>query len=324
VKKIGVLSSGGDGPGLNPCIRAVVRKAMHYNMEVIGIKRGYGGLIDHEVIALDSRSVGHGMIGQGGTRLGTSRCLELKTKKGLREALRTLNEEGIEGLVVIGGDGSMRGAKALYDAGGKVVGVPASIDNDVCGTDICVGVDTALNTVMDAIDRIKDTASSHNRAFLIETMGRDCGYLAMVAGIIGGAEMVCLPEVPFELEDVVRELVDAYVRGKSHCIIVVAEGAKYNAKTIAEHLEMRGEETGFEVRMTILGYIQRGGSPSAFDRLLATRLGAEAVDVLHEGKAGVMVGLRGAKIEATPLGEVVAMSKKLNLDLYELGEILSV
>ena len=324
MKRIGVLTSGGDGPGLNPCIRAVVRMAVHYDIEVTGIKRGYSGLIDHEVVALDSRSVGSGMISQGGTRLGTSRCLELKTVKGQREALRTLNEEGIEGLVVIGGDGSMRGAKALHDAGVKVIGIPGSIDNDVLGTDICIGVDTALNTVMDAIDRIKDTASSHNRAFLIETMGRNCGYIAMVAGIIGGAEMVCLPEVPFELEDVVRELMDTYVRGKSHCIIVVAEGAKYNAKTIAEHLESRDEQTGFEVRMTILGYIQRGGSPSAFDRLLATRLGAAAVDVLHEGKAGVMAGLQGAKIEATPLAEVVATSKKLNLDMYELGEVLSV
>jgi len=324
VKRIGVLTSGGDGPGLNPCIRAVVRKAVHYDMEVTGIKRGYCGLIDHEVVALDSRSVGSGMISQGGTRLGTSRCLELKTTKGQREALRTLNEEGIEGLVVIGGDGSMRGAKALHDAGLKVIGIPGSIDNDVCGTDICIGVDTALNTVMDAIDRIKDTASSHNRAFLIETMGRNCGYIAMVAGIIGGAEMVCLPEVPFQLQDVMRELVEAYVRGKSHCIIVVAEGAQYNATAIAEHLESQREETGFEVRMTILGYIQRGGAPAAFDRLLASRMGAAAVDALHQGEAGMLVGLRGAKIGTTPLAEIVDTSKPLNLDLYELGEILSV
>ena len=324
MKRIGVLTSGGDGPGLNPCIRAVVRMAVHYDMRVMGIKRGYSGLIDHEVVALDSRSVGSGMIGQGGTRLGTSRCLEVKTIKGQREALRTLNEEGIEGLVVIGGDGSMRGAKALHDAGVKVIGIPGSIDNDVGGTDICIGVDTALNTVMDAIDRIKDTASSHNRAFLIETMGRNCGYIAMVAGIIGGAEMVCLPEVPFELQDVIRELVEAYVRGKSHCIIVVAEGAQYNATAIAEHLESQDEETGFEVRMTMLGDIQRGGAPTAFDRLLASRLGAAAVDALHGGKAGMLVGLRGAKIRTTQLAEIIDTSKVLNLDMYELGEILSV
>lgn len=323
MKKIGVLTSGGDGPGLNPCIRAVVRKALHYDIEVIGIKRGFSGLIDHEVIALNSRLVGGGIIGRGGTMLGTSRCAEFQTRKGQREAIRTLNEEGVEGLVIIGGDGSLHGAKILHDAGVKVVGVPASIDNDICGTDIAIGVDTALNTVMEAIDRIKDTASSHNRAFLVETMGRNSGYLALVAGIIGGAEMVCIPEVPFELDTVTKTLVDGYLRGKSHCIISVAEGARYNAKAIAEYLESQREETGFEVRMTILGYIQRGGSPTAFDRLLATRLGAAAVDMLHEGKSGIVVGLIGSKITATPLAEVAAKRKELDRNLYELGEILA-
>jgi len=324
VKKIGVLTSGGDGPGLNSCIRAVVRKALHYDLEVIGIKRGYTGLIYGELIPLNTRSVGSGIIGRGGTMLGTSRCAEFKTKKGQREAIRTLNEEGIEALVVIGGDGSLHGAKVLHDAGVKVIGVPASIDNDVYGTDIAIGVDTALNTVMEAIDRIKDTASSHNRAFLVETMGRECGYLALVGGIIGGAEMVCLPEVPFDLETVAQTLVDAYLRGKSHCIIIVAEGARYNAKAIAEYLEAQREETGFEVRMTILGHIQRGGSPTAFDRLLATRLGAAAVDTLHEGKSGLMVGLGGSRIITIPLAEVAAKRKELDLQLYELGEILAV
>ena len=324
MKKIGVLTSGGDGPGLNPCIRAAVRTALHYGMDVVGIKRGYSGLMDHEVIALDSRSVGGGIVGRGGTILETSRAAEFQAKIGQREAIRTLNEEGIEGLVVIGGDGSMRGAKALHDSGVKVIGVPATIDNDVCGTDIAVGVDTALNTVMEAIDRIKDTASSHNRAFLVETMGRNCGYLALVTGIIGGAEMVCIPEVPLELETVAETIVDAYLRGKSHCIIIVAEGAQYNAKAIAEYLEAQREEMGFGVRMIILGHIQRGGSPSASDRLLATRLGAAAVDMLHEGKSGLLVGLEGSKVGTRPLADVVAKPRELDLSLYELAEILAI
>lgn len=322
INKIGVLTSGGDGPGLNPCIRAVVRNALHYGFEVVGIKRGYMGLVYDEMIPLNARSVG-GIIGRGGTFLGTSRCPEFMTKKGQAQAIRHLNEAGIDGLVVIGGDGSLRGAKLLHDLGIKVVGVPGTIDNDLCGTDIAIGVDTALNTALEAIDRIKDTASSHQRAFLVEIMGRDCGYLALIAGIVGGAEMICIPEVPFELEDVARTLNEAYLRGKAHCIICVAEGAKYNATAIADYLCEHHEETGFEVRVTILGHVQRGGSPSAFDRLLATRLGAAAVDALHEGKSGVMVGLISSKIVATPIEEAVAQKRIPDLNLYRIAEIMA-
>lgn len=322
VNRIGVLTSGGDGPGLNPCIRAVVRNALHHGLEVVGIKRGYMGMVYNEMIPLNARSVG-GIIGRGGTFLGTSRCPEFMTKKGQVQAVRHLNEAGIDGLVVIGGDGSLRGAKLLHDLGIRVVGVPGTIDNDLCGTDIAIGVDTALNTALEAIDRIKDTASSHQRAFLVEIMGRDCGYLALIAGIVGGAEMICIPEVPFELEDVARTLNEAYLRGKAHCIISVAEGARYNATAIAEYLREHHEETGFEVRVTILGHVQRGGSPSAFDRLLATRLGAAAVDALREGKSGVMVGLISNKIVATPIDEVVAQKRMPDLNLYKLAEIMA-
>ena len=320
--RIAVLTSGGEGPGANACIRAVTRTALDMGLEVLGVKRGFQGLMEHEVISLDSRSVGHGIIGTDGTMLGSSRSPRFRTPQGQREAIRTLNEEGVDGVIVIGGNGSVAGARVLCDHGAKVVAVPCTIDNDVYGTDTCIGVDTTLNTVVEAIDRIKDTASAHNRAFLIETMGRNSGYLALIAGISGGAEMVCIPEVPFELKDVADTLIQAYLQGKSHCIIVVAEGARYNAKAIADYLESQPEETAFEVRMTILGYIQRGGSPTAFDRLLATRLGAVAVKMLTDGQSGVMAALQGNHIGAVPLDKVVANTKQLDLDLYRLAEVL--
>ncbi|MBC7223369.1 MAG: 6-phosphofructokinase, partial [Anaerolineae bacterium] len=257
LRRIGVLCSGGDGPGFNPAVRAVVRSAVHHGLEVIGIRRGYAGLIDCDSVPLDARSVG-GIIGRGGTFLGTSRCPEFETEKGQREALRNLNRLGLDALVVIGGDGSFRGAHVLHQAGFRVMGIPGSIDNDIYGTDMSIGVDTALNTVLDAIDKIKDTASSHQRAFLIEVMGRECGYLALMGGMAGGAEMVLLPEVETSLEEVAEGLKDAYIRGKAHCIIVVAEGYKPGARAVAEYLKARREELGFGVRLTVLGHIQRG------------------------------------------------------------------
>jgi len=321
MKRIGVLTSGGDGPGLNPCIRAVTRTALGYDLEVIGIERGFAGLIDGEMIPLDARSVG-GIIGRGGTFLGTARAPEFKTPKGQREALRNLNRHSIDGLVVIGGNGSLAGACALHRLGFPVVGVPATIDNDVVGTDIAIGVDTALNTILDAIDKIKDTASSHQRAFLIETMGRDSGYLALMGGIGGGAEMILIPEVETPLEEVAQGLLDAYVRGKAHCIVVVAEGYKPGTEAVADYLCARQEELGFEVRVTVLGHIQRGGVPSAFDRLLATRLGAAAVRELQEGHHGHIVGLIGNQIALTPLEGILTRRKELDLSLCELAKIM--
>jgi len=321
MKCVGVLCSGGDGPGLNACIRAVVRTAIGYGMRVMGIERGYAGLIEGTMREMDARSVG-GIIGRGGTILGTARSEEFKTEMGRKRALRNLNRNGVEGLVVIGGDGSFRGALKLYQMGFPVIGVPGTIDNDIPYTDMCIGVDTALNTVLESIDRIKDTASSHRRAFLIEVMGRDCGYLALMGGIAGGAEMVLIPEVETSLEEVAAHLEDAYIRGKAHCIIVVAEGYKPGTRAVADYLKARQEELGFGVRVTVLGHVQRGGSPTAFDRLLATRLGCAAVQQLREGKSGVMVGLIGNKITVTPLEKVVSEKKHLDLKFYELAKVL--
>jgi len=321
MRRIGVLTSGGDGPGLNPCIRAVTRTALGYGLEVMGVERGYAGLMDGEIIQLDARAVG-GIIGKGGTFLGTARAPEFETVRGQRQALRNLNKHSIEGLVVIGGNGSLTGALALHKHGFPVVGVPATIDNDVPGTGIAIGVDTALNTILGAIDRIKDTASSHQRAFLIEVMGRDCGYLALMGGVAGGAEIVLLPEVETTLEEVAQGLLDAYIRGKAHCIIVVAEGYKPGTRAIVDYLNERRDELGFEVRVTVLGHVQRGGSPLAFDRLLATRLGAAAVTELYNGHYGLMVGLKGQDVVTTPLEEVETSQIELDLDLYELAKVM--
>ncbi len=321
MKRIAVLTSGGDGPGLNPCIRAVTRMAIHLGAEVLGVERGFTGLISGNVRPMDRRSVG-GIMGRGGTFLGTDRCREFYTLKGQRKALRTLNQLGVDGLVVIGGNGSLTGALALHRLGFPVVGVPATIDNDVNGTDIAIGVDTALNTILDAIDRIKDTASSHQRAFLIETMGRNSGYLALMSGLAGGAEMVLIPEVETPLEEVAEAVGYAYERGKSHCIIIVAEGWKPGTRALVDYLKGREDELGFEVRLTVLGHIQRGGAPSAFDRLLATRLGAAAARELIEGTRGMMIGWVNSQVAPTPLEEAVAFQKAVDLALWELSEIM--
>ncbi len=321
MKRIGILTSGGDSPGMNPFIRAVVRRGISYGMEVVGIIAGYQGLCDSNVREMTLRSVG-GILDRAGTILETARSEEFMTREGHRKALRTLNEQGIEGLVVLGGDGSMRGAMALYESGIKVIGAPGTIDNDMYGTEITIGVDTALNTVLDCIDMIRATASSHQRAFLIEVMGRHCGYLALIAGIAAGAEMICIPEKPFELDDVAAVLDQAYVRGKAHCIVVVAEGAQYNALTIEKYLRESRHDLGFDVRSSILGYIQRGGKPTAYERLLATRLGAFAVDCLAGGQHGVMVGVSGHQLITTPLPDVVSHRQELDLSLHDLARRL--
>lgn len=322
IRRMGVLTSGGDGPGYNPCLRAVVRMALSLGVRVTGIKRGYTGLLNGEFVELTARSVG-GIIDKGGTFLGTTRSLEFRSRRRQLEALRNLNEAEVDGLVVIGGDGTMRGGQQLHELGYPVMGVPGTIDNDVPGTDISIGVDTALNTALDAIDKIKDTASSHQRAFVVEVMGRESGYLALMAGLAGGAEMICIPEVPFELEDVARTITDAYIKGKAHAIICVAEGARYNAVAIADYLRERREEAGFSVRMTILGHIQRGGSPMAFDRMLGTRLGAAAARYLIEGRRGEMVGLIGNEVVTTPFTEVITRRRPIDVNTFRLAEMLA-
>ncbi len=318
MRRIAVLTSGGDGPGLNACIRAVTRQALYQDVEVYGVRWGYKGLINDEMGPLSSRDVG-GIMGRGGTFLGTARCPEFKDVKVRRTALRHLNQRGVEGLVVIGGNGSLTGALRLHEMGFPVIGIPASIDNDVNGTDMAVGVDTALNTILEAIDRIKDTATSHQRAFIIETMGRNCGYLALASGIAGGAEMILVPEREGpSFEEIGQVVVDAYVRGKHHCILVIAEGWKPGTQALARYLREHREELGFEVRVTVLGHVQRGGRPSVFDRLLATRMGAMATDSLLAGESGQMVALQGEKLALYPLADAVSVQRPLDLKLLNL------
>jgi 6-phosphofructokinase 1 len=322
MKSIGVLTSGGDNPGLNACIRSVVRMGIEEGLEVMGIRRGYAGLIDGEIDEMDARSVS-GIIGHGGTMLGTARCPEFYEARGRKQALRSLNRFGIDGLVVIGGNGSMTGAHLLSGMGFPVIGVPSTIDNDVYGTDIALGVDTALNTIVDAMDKIKDTASSHNRAFLIEVMGRNSGYLALASGMAGGAELVLLPEVETTVEEIRASIEDDYLRGKTHSIIIVAEGWKPGVVSLAQQLNDEPDSVGFSVRVTQLGHVQRGGSASAFDRILATRLGAAAVRELVGRNHGVVVGWIRNAVSLTPLEEAVSIRKEIDPAMVELAEIMA-
>ncbi len=317
MKRIAVLSSGGDCPGLNPAIRAVVRSAISYGFEVWGVRRGYEGLINDDFEELDARSVG-GIIGHGGTFLMTARSKRFLEEHYRTEALRNLHRRGIDALVVIGGNGSLTGA-AVFSKKFPLVGIPGSIDNDVYGTDMAIGVDTALNTVLDAIDKIRDTASSHQRAFLVETMGRESGYLALASGLGGGAEAILIPEKEMSMEEVADLMHMAYEEGKSHFLAVVAEGWKPGTAALANYLRERQNYVEFKIRVTVLGHVQRGGVPSAFDRLLATRMGARAVEFVREGKFGQMVGLQGGKLVAVPLEKVASERKKLNLEYYYIA-----
>ena len=321
MKRIAVLTSGGDAPGMNAAIRAVTRSAVSHGWEVYGVKLGYEGLIAGKFIPLGSRDVS-GIIQRGGTMLGSARCPEFKTEAGRRMAIRSLNEMGIEALVVIGGNGSQTGSYELSKMGYPVVGVASTIDNDLYGSEMTIGVDTALNIALEAIDRLKVTASSHQRAFLVEVMGRNCGYLALMAGIAGGAEMEVIPEVDVEPEQIADCLREAYERGKSHGLVVVAEGAKYNANKLELYFQEHRERLGFDLRVTTLGHVQRGGTPSAFDRILASRLGAGAVEQLFKGNFGVLVGLNKSEITATPLEEAAANKKQLDPKMIELAKEL--
>jgi 6-phosphofructokinase 1 len=321
MKRIGVLTSGGDAPGMNAAIRAVVRTGIDKGWEVFGIRRGYAGLIRGHLEPMGARDVSH-ILQQGGTVLGSARCPEFKTEEGRKKALEVLHQHRIEGVVVIGGDGSQKGAYALSQLGFPVIGVASTVDNDLYGSDITIGVDTALNIALEAIDRLKVTASSHQRGILVEVMGRNCGYLALMAGIAGGAEVIIIPELNTDPDMVARQLREAYERGKAHALVVVAEGAAYNAESLARYFRDH-YELGFQLRVTILGHVQRGGSPAASDRLLATRLGAAATDCLERSEYGVLVGLIKGEIVTTPL-EVVATSKKpFDLSLLNLAKVLA-
>jgi 6-phosphofructokinase 1 len=322
MKRIAVLTSGGDAPGMNAAIRSVVRTGLSEGWEVLGVRQGYDGLISGNMVPLKARDVS-GIIQLGGTILGSGRCAEFKTEAGRLKALRALNQNDVEALVVIGGDGSQTGSHALAQMGFPVVGVASTIDNDLYGSETAIGVDTALNIALEAIDRLKVTASSHQRAFLVEVMGRNSGYLALMSAIAGGAEYVCIPEVESDPEDVAAEVRSSYQRGKSHAIIVVAEGATYNADALLRYFEQHRERLGFELRATTLGHVQRGGEPGAFDRLLATRLGAAATEHLARGEQGLLMGLIKGEIVGTPLEEVVSNKRELELELLELAGVLA-
>lgn len=291
MKRIGVLTSGGDSPGMNAAVRAVVRKAIYHNVEVYGIYNGYSGLINGKIEKLEIGSVGD-IIHRGGTKLYTARCPEFKTVEGREKGIENLKKFGIEGLVVIGGDGSFMGAKKLTELGFPCVGVPGTIDNDIPGTDFTIGFDTALNTVIDAIDKIRDTATSHERTYVVEVMGRHAGDIALWSGLAGGAESILIPEADYDMDEIIARLRRGHERGKKHSIIIVAEGVGSGVE-FGKRIE---EETSLETRVSVLGHIQRGGSPSAFDRVLASRLGAYAVELLLEGKGGRCVGIQSNEL----------------------------
>lgn len=323
MRRVAVLTSGGDAPGMNAAIRAVARSSIAQGWEVYGVHHGYLGLMNGEYRQLTSRDVA-GIIQAGGTVLGSARALDFKTLEGQQRALRALHQHGIEGLFVIGGNGSQTGAAALHKHGFPVVGIASTIDNDLVGSDITIGVDTALNIALEAIDRLKVTAASHERAFLVEVMGRDSGYLALMSGIAGGAEAICIPEIDSPPEAVAEILKDAYKRGKSHGLVVVAEGAKHNATKLADYFKEHEEEIGFDLRATTLGHVQRGGTPSAYDRILATRLAAHAVKCMAAGESGVLVGTINSKMTTTAYEEVIGKHKSIDPELYELAGILAV
>lgn len=320
MKRIAVMTSGGDAPGMNAAVRAIVRAGLDKNVEVYGIRQAYQGLVSGDITLLTSREVS-GILQRGGTILQTARNEEFKTPQGQRKAQRRLSEHDIEGVIVIGGDGSLRGALRLHKMGIPVIGVPASIDNDIWGTDTSIGVDTALNTILDAVDRLRDTATSHNRAFIIEVMGHDCGYLAVMGGILGGAEIVVTPENGVTMTEIASSLEDAYVRGKSHAIAILAEGAPYHVTELTRFLEQN--DIGFEIRLTILGHTQRGGSPTAFDRLLASRMGVYAVDLLLGGESGMMVARVGRHQKSLSLADCTAKVRQITPDYLELAKMLS-
>jgi|SRR5690625_161512 len=319
MKKIGVLTSGGDAPGMNAAVRAVVRKAIYHEVEVFGIKNGFQGLIDGNITPMEIGYVG-GIIQRGGTILFSARCEEFKTDAGQEKAIKQLEGHGIEGLIVIGGDGSFQGAQALSSKGFPCICVPATIDNDIAGTDFTIGFDTALNTIIEAIDKIRDTATSHERTYVIEVMGRDAGDLALWSGLADGAETILIPEQQQDFDEVIQRLKRGHERGKKHSIIILAEGVgdgfAYGSKI--------QKATDYETRVTVLGHIQRGGSPSAYDRVLASRLGARAVDALLDGDDGKMIAIENNRLVLCEMDHVIKKKHELNMDLYQLSKELSI
>ena len=319
MKRIGLLTSGGDAPGMNAAIRAVVRTAIYYGMEVYGIERGYAGLIEDQVIPLEMRSVSN-IVQCGGTRLRSARCMEMMTKEGQEKAVATLKRHGIEGLVVIGGDGSFRGAKILSEQYGvPTIGIPGTIDNDLEYTEYTLGFDTAVNTCLDIINKLRDTMTSHERISVVEVMGRHCGDIALYSGIASGAEIIVVPEMPFDMNDIVERINRSRASGKHSNIIIIAEGVM-GADKFAKQLQ---ELTSYDVRPTCIGHVQRGGSPSMADRMLAAQFGNKAVRLLKDGIGNRVVGIRDNKIIDMDIIEAVSMKKTFNYELYETLQMIS-
>ena len=323
IKKLAVLTSGGDAPGMNAAIRSVVRACAYHNIECVGVYRGYEGLIEGDFKLMDARSV-KGIINKGGTILKTARSKEFRTKEGRQKAFQSLIDANVDALVVVGGDGSFTGALIFnQEFGFPVMGIPGTIDNDIFGTSHTLGFDTALNTVVEAIDKIRDTASSHNRLFFIEVMGRDVGHIALNAGIAGGAEEILIPEEDLGLDRLVESLKRSRKSGKSSSIVIVAEGDKIG-KNIFELKDYVDENMeGYDVRVSVLGHMQRGGAPSCFDRVLASRMGVKAVESLLNGQTNYMVGLLNGKMELTPLDNAIKGKTKINLELLRVSDIMS-
>ncbi|HVC30014.1 MAG TPA: ATP-dependent 6-phosphofructokinase [Steroidobacteraceae bacterium] len=322
MKRVAVLTSGGDAPGMNAAIRAAVRTGISLGLEMFGVRHGYTGLIAGDIVPLGRREVG-GIIERGGTVLGSSRCPAFLTDEGQAAAVRQLSQRDIGGLVVVGGNGSQSGAYALSQRGVSVAGVASTIDNDLAGSDVTLGATTALGIALEAIDRLRVTASAHGRVFLVEVMGRACGYLALMAGIAGGAEAIVIPEAEQSPETIATAIREAYQRGKSHAIVIVAEGARHDADALSRYFREHAERLGFELRVTKLGHVQRGGVPCGFDRLGATVLGAGAVQHLAAGRHGILLGIIGGRVTASPLADVIHAAKPLDANFIQLAEMLS-
>ena len=323
IKKVGVLTSGGDSPGMNAAIRAVVRACAYYNVECVGIYRGYQGMIEGDFKEMGPRDVKN-IINKGGTILKSARSADFRTAEGRKKAYDNLVAAGIDSFVVIGGDGSFTGAEIFNEEYGfPVIGIPGTIDNDIYGTSHTLGYDTALNTVIDAIDKIRDTANSHNRLFFVEVMGRDAGHIALNAGIGAGAEEILIPEEDFGLDRLVESLKRSKGSGKTSSIVVVSEGDKIgkNVFELKDYIEENMPE--YDVRVSVLGHMQRGGSPSCFDRVLASRLGVKAVETLLEGKSNYMVGLNQDKIMLTPLEQAIKGQSEIDMELVKVSDIVS-
>ncbi len=319
MKKIGVLTSGGDSPGMNAAIRAVVRCGIDRGMTVYGISRGYEGLIDGDIREMDRASVG-GIIHRGGTILGTARSERFMTAKGQDKAVSVLEAFGIEGLAVIGGNGSLTGALELDKRGIKIMGIPGTIDNDLGYTDYTIGFDTAVNTVLDDISKLRDTSSSHGRTTLVEVMGRNCGDIALRAGLAGGAEFVMIPERDYDIGDVCRKILEGAARGKKHSIIIKAEGSKLSSQEVVDKIS---EITGKDTRMVVLSYLQRGGSPTSDDRILATMAGAKAAELLYDDADSKAIGIVGNKITVLPLYDALQITRDIDPYMLELIDVLS-